>query len=88
MISDGLRQPQNDPVHHAGADAVGQHRPGHGEQLGPGAGDKALWLCQDRHTNFLEIYLSGLQIRRPLIILACPYKSKPARSAHINLNLS
>ena len=44
-------------------------------------------LCQDRHTIFLEIFSAASKVGA-LIVLACRYKCKPARSTHIYLNLS
>ena len=50
-------------------------------------GDKTLWLCQDRHTVFSEFFQLPPKWGA-LIVLACRYKFKPARSTHIYLNLS
>lgn len=55
--------------------------------LGGGAGYEALWLCQDRHTVFSEFFQLPPKWGA-LIVLACRYKFKPARSTHIYLNLS
>ena len=74
-------------VDHTGAYPEDQHRSGHHEQLGGGAGDIALWLCQDRHTVFSEFFQLPPKWGA-LIVLACRYKFKPARSTHIYLNLS
>ena len=53
-----LRDIQHHPIHHTGGDAVDQHRAGHGEELGGGAGDHPLCLCQDRdEENFCPILL-------------------------------
>ena len=78
---------QNQSTNHAGADAEHQHRPGHHEQLGRRSGDESLWLCQDRHTVFSEFFQLPPKWGA-LIVLACRYKFKPARSTHIYLNLS
>lgn len=53
---------QNQSINHAGADAEHQHRPGHHEQLGRRSGDESLWLCQDRHTIFLEIFSAASKV--------------------------
>ena len=47
----------------------------------------AFWLCQDRHTVFSEFFQLPPKWGA-LIVLACRYKFKPARSTHIYLNLS
>lgn len=52
----GLQQPQHQTVYRAGGGAEHDDRPGHGEHLHGGAGDKSLWLCQDRHTVFSEFF--------------------------------
>ena len=78
---------QNYPVNHRRQRPEGNHRPGHGEHLRRHAGDKALWLCQDRHTVFSEFFQLPPKWGA-LIVLACRYKFKPARSTHIYLNLS
>lgn len=83
----GLQQPQHQTVYRAGGGAEHDDRPGHGEHLHGGAGDKSLWLCQDRHTIFIEIFSAASKVGA-LIVLACRYKCKPARSTHIYLNLS
>ena len=57
------------------------------EHLRRHAGDDALWLCQDRHTVFAEFFQLPPKWGA-LIVLACRYKFKPARSTHIYLNLS
>ena len=57
------------------------------EHLRRHAGDEALWLCQDRHTVFSEFFQLPPKWGA-LIVLACRYKFKPARSTHIYLNLS
>lgn len=49
--------------------------------------DKDFWLCQDRHTVFSEFFQLPPKWGA-LIVLACRYKCKPARSTHIYLNLS
>lgn len=46
-----------------------------------------IWLCQDRHTVFSEFFQLPPKWGA-LIVLACRYKFKPARSTHIYLNLS
>ena len=69
------------------ADAENQHRPGDGKHLGRHTHHKALWLCQDRHTVFSEFFQLPPKWGA-LIVLACRYKFKPARSTHIYLNLS
>lgn len=81
------KEKADETVDYAGADSKDQYRPGHHEELGGGAGDIALWLCQDRHTIFLEIFSAASKVGA-LIVLACRYKCKPARSTHIYLNLS
>lgn len=78
---------ENHAVEHGGADAVGQHRPGDHKHLGAHAHDQPLWLCQDRHTVFSEFFQLPPKWGA-LIVLACRYKFKPARSTHIYLNLS
>lgn len=83
----GLQQPQHQTVYRAGGGAEHDDRPGHGEHLHGGAGDKSLWLCQDRHTVFSEFFQLPPKCGA-LIVLACRYKFKPARSTHIYLNLS
>ncbi len=83
----GLQQPQHQTVYRAGGGAEHDDRPGHGEHLHGGAGDKSLWLCQDRHTVFSEFFQLPPKWGA-LIVLACRYKFKPARSTHIYLNLS
>lgn len=50
------QRPQHHAVHHAGQCAVDDHRAGNDEHFGRHAGDKALWLCQDRHTVFSEFF--------------------------------
>lgn len=65
----------------------GDDRPGHGEHLRRHTGDESLWLCQDRHTVFSEFFQLPPKWGA-LIVLACRYKFKPARSTHIYLNLS
>ena len=81
------KQHQEQPVDHTGADTEHQHRSRHREQFGRGAGDQTLWLCQDRHTVFSEFFQLPPKWGA-LIVLACRYKFKPARSTHIYLNLS
>ena len=52
------KQQQDQPVEDRGADAKDQHRPCHREQLGSGASDHTLCLCQDRDEgNFCPILL-------------------------------
>ena len=82
-----MREAEDEAVDHAGRDTVGQYRPGYGEEPGAGAGDEPLWLCQDRHTVFSEFFQLPPKWGA-LIVLACRYKFKPARSTHIYLNLS
>ena len=54
----GLQQPQHQTVYRAGGGAEHDDRPGHGEHLHGGAGDKSLCLCQDRdEENFCPILL-------------------------------
>ena len=83
----GLQQPQHQTVYRAGGGSEHDDRPGHGEHLHGGAGDKSFWLCQDRHTVFSEFFQLPPKWGA-LIVLACRYKFKPARSTHIYLNLS
>ena len=82
-----LQYHKNDTINHACADAINDHRPRNGEHLGPYSIHPIFWLCQDRHTVFSEFFQLppkwGL-----LIVLACRYECKPARSTHIYLNLS
>lgn len=68
-------------------DPEDQHGSGDHEHLGPYAHDQPLWLCQDRHTVFSEFFQLPPKCGA-LIVLACRYKFKPARSTHIYLNLS
>ena len=52
-------KPADHPIEHAGDGAVGNDRPGDGEQLCPHPQNEALCLCQDRTHNFfafLEFY--------------------------------
>lgn len=49
--------------------------------------EETFWLCQDRHTVFSEFFQLPPKWGA-LIVLACRYKFKPARSTHIYLNLS
>ena len=81
------QQHQNNAVHNARERAEHDDRSCHGEHLHGGAGDEALWLCQDRHTVFSEFFQLPPKWGA-LIVLACRYKCKPARSTHIYLNLS
>ena len=54
----GLQQPQHQTVYRAGGGAERDDRPGHGEHLHGGAGDKSFCLCQDRDEgNFCPILL-------------------------------
>ena len=46
---------QNCAVYHTGCCAEHNHRSGYREHPGCHAGNKAFWLCQDRHTKFFEI---------------------------------
>ena len=78
---------QDQSVDHARADAVDDHRACNREDLDRRARDEALWLCQDRHTVFSEFFQLPPKWGA-LIVLACRYKFKPARSTHIYLNLS
>ena len=81
------QEDQKNPIENRRADPQHPDRPRHGEHLGPGAGDEPLWLCQDRHTVFSEFFQLPPKWGA-LIVLACRYKFKPARSTHIYLNLS
>ena len=81
------KKAEQQPVNHARAGAVNDHGPGDREHLGAGTGDETLWLCQDRHTVFSEFFQLPPKWGA-LIVLACRYKFKPARSTHIYLNLS
>ena len=81
------QQHQNNAVHNARERAEHDDWPRDDEHLRRHAGDEALWLCQDRHTIFLEIFSAASKVGA-LIVLACRYKCKPARSTHIYLNLS
>ena len=83
----GPQQPQHQTVYRAGGGAEHDDRPCHQEHFGGHAGDEALWLCQDRHTVFSEFFQLPPKWGA-LIVLACRYKFKPARSTHIYLNLS
>lgn len=80
-------QAEDHPVEGPGQGAEDDDRPRHGEHLGRHAGDEPLWLCQDRHTVFSEFFQLPPKWGA-LIVLACRYKFKPARSTHIYLNLS
>ena len=82
-----LQYHKNDTINHACADAINDHRPRNGEHLGPYSIHPIFGLCQDRHTIFLEIFSAASKVGA-LIVLACRYKCKPARSTHIYLNLS
>ena len=82
-----VEQEDRDPVEDAGDGAEHDHRSGHQKHLGCHAGDESLWLCQDRHTVFSEFFQLPPKWGA-LIVLACRYKFKPARSTHIYLNLS
>lgn len=81
------KEKTDETIDHAGTDPEYQHRSGHYKELGGGAGNIALWLCQDRHTVFSEFFQLPPKWGA-LIVLACRYKFKPARSTHIYLNLS
>ena len=81
------QQHQDNAVHNARERAEHDDRPRDDEHLRRHAGDEALCLCQDRHTIFLEIFSAASKVGA-LIVLACRYKCKPARSTHIYLNLS
>ena len=81
------QQHQNNAVHDACERAEHDDRPRDDEHLCRHAGHKALWLCQDRHTVFSEFFQLPPKWGA-LIVLACRYKFKPARSTHIYLNLS
>lgn len=50
------KEKTDETIDHAGADPEYQHRSRHHKELGSGAGDIALWLCQDRHTVFSEFF--------------------------------
>ena len=82
-----LKRTQDYTVKRAGRHAVHNHRPSHNKHFCPHAGNQALWLCQDRHTVFSEFFQLPPKWGA-LIVLACRYKCKPARSTHIYLNLS
>ena len=82
-----LKQHQNDAVDNACKRAEDDDRPCDDEHFCRHAGDEALWLCQDRHTVFSEFFQLPPKWGA-LIVLACRYKFKPARSTHIYLNLS
>lgn len=81
------QQHQNNAVHNARERAEHDDWPRDDEHLRRHAGDEALWLCQDRHTVFSEFFQLPPKWGA-LIVLACRYKFKPARSTHIYLNLS
>ena len=81
------QQHQHHAVDNAGGGAEDNDRACHQKHLGGHAGDEALWLCQDRHTVFSEFFQLPPKWGA-LIVLACRYKFKPARSTHIYLNLS
>ena len=81
------QQHQNNAVHNARERAEHDDWPRDDEHLRRHAGDEALWLCQDRHTVFSEFFQLPPKWGA-LIVLACRYKCKPARSTHIYLNLS
>lgn len=82
-----FQQHQDHAVDHRCQCPEGDDRPGHGEHLRRHTGDESLWLCQDRHTVFSEFFQLPPKWGA-LIVLACRYKFKPARSTHIYLNLS
>lgn len=81
------RQAEDEAVDDARAGAEDYDRARDYEHLGRRAGYEALWLCQDRHTVFSEFFQLPPKWGA-LIVLACRYKFKPARSTHIYLNLS
>ena len=81
------QQHQNNAVHNARERAEHDDWPRDDEHLRRHTGDEALWLCQDRHTVFSEFFQLPPKWGA-LIVLACRYKCKPARSTHIYLNLS
>lgn len=80
-------EPVDEAVDDACRRAVDDDGPRDREHLGGHACHKALWLCQDRHTVFSEFFQLPPKWGA-LIVLACRYKFKPARSTHIYLNLS
>ena len=82
-----FQQHQDHAVDHRCQCPKGDDRPGYGEHLRRHTGDESLWLCQDRHTVFSEFFQLPPKWGA-LIVLACRYKCKPARSTHIYLNLS
>lgn len=82
-----FQQHQDHAVDHRCQCPEGDDRPGYGEHLRRHTGDESLWLCQDRHTVFSEFFQLPPKWGA-LIVLACRYKFKPARSTHIYLNLS
>ena len=50
-----VQQHEQDAVNDACANAVHDDGTRDDEHFGGGAGDEALWLCQDRQTNFFKI---------------------------------
>ena len=82
-----MREAEDEAVDDARAGAEDYDRARDYEHLGRRAGYEALWLCQDRHTVFSEFFQLPPKWG-PLIVLACRYECKPARSTHIYLNLS
>lgn len=82
-----MREAEDEAVDDARAGAEDYDRARDYEHLGRRAGYEALWLCQDRHTVFSEFFQLPPKWGA-LIVLACRYKCKPARSTHIYLNLS
>lgn len=82
-----MREAEDEAVDDARAGAEDYDRARDYEHLGRRAGYEALWLCQDRHTVFSEFFQLPPKWGA-LIVLACRYKFKPARSTHIYLNLS
>lgn len=82
-----MREAEDEAVDDARAGAEDYDRARDYEHLGRRACYEALWLCQDRHTVFSEFFQLPPKWGA-LIVLACRYKCKPARSTHIYLNLS
>ena len=56
------QQHQNNAVHNARERAEHDDWPRDDEHLRRHAGDEALWLCQDRHTIFLEIFSAASKV--------------------------
>lgn len=57
-----FQQHQDHAVDHRCQCPEGDDRPGHGEHLRRHTGDESLWLCQDRHTIFLEIFSAASKV--------------------------